>query len=127
MVLQVQRGQGTLVVQVPELATALLRSSGVQSDLQVLMVRRNVHHIAAEEEPEGGHHIVEARLEPEVLQDTLEQRDPLDKIEQVAPLWVFVGGSQLGSCPLDREEDLQHSAKEHQELQMQQGQLQGEE
>ena len=127
MVLQVQQGQGTLVAQVPELATALLGSSGVQSGLQVLRVPRNVHHIAAEEEPVGDHHIVEAPLEPEVLQDTLGQRDPLDKIEQVALLWVFVEGSQIGSCPPDREEDLQHSAKEHRVFQMQQGQLQGEE
>jgi len=127
MVLQVQQVQDTLVVQVPDLATALLGSSGVQSDLQVLRVPRNVHHIAAEEEPVGGHHIVEAPLEPEVLQDTLGQGDPLDKLEQVAPLWVFVGGSQIGSCPPDREEDLQHSAKERRVLQMQQGQLQGEE
>jgi len=132
MVLQVlqalQVQQGTLVVQVvPELGKAHLRSSGVQSGLQVLRVRRNVHHIAAEEEPVGGHHTVEAPLESEVPQDTLGQRDPLDKIEQVAPLWVFEGGSQIGSCLLDREEDLQHSAKEHLGLQMQQGLLQGEE
>jgi len=125
-VLQVQ--QDTLVVQVvPELGKAHLRTPGVQSGLQVLRVRHNVHHIAAEEEPVGGHHTVGAPLEPEVPQDTLGQRDPLDKIEQVAPLWVFEGGSQTGSCLLDREEDLQHSAKERQVLQMQQGLLQGEE
>ena len=128
-VLQVlQALQGILAVQVvPELVMALLGSSGVQSGLQVLRVPRNVHHTAAEEEPVGGHHIVEAPLEPEVPQDTLGQRDPLDKIEQEAPLWVFVGGSQIESCLLDREEDLQESAKEHQVLQTQQGRLQGEE
>ena len=122
MVLLVQQVQGTLAVQVPEPETALLGSSDVQSDLQVLRVPRNVRHIAAEEgEPVGGHRIVEALLEPEVPQDTLGKGDPLGMIEQVALLQVFVGGSQLGSCPLDTGEDLQHRA-----LQMQQGQLQGE-
>merc|ERR1719234_446353 len=49
--------QGSLVVQGgPELAQVLLRSPGVQSDLLVLKVHRNVHHIAAEEGPvaQGG-------------------------------------------------------------------------
>ena len=120
--------QDSLVVQGgPELAQVLLRSPGVQSDLLVLKVHRNVHHIAAEEEPVGGHHTVEARLEPEVPQDSLGQGDLLDMAEQVLPLWVFEGGSLIGSCLLDREEDLQHSAKEHQVLQKQQEQLQGEE
>ena len=111
----------------PELAQVLLRSPDVQSVPQVLKVHRNVHHIAAEEEPVGGHHIVEAPLEPGVPQDTLGQGGLLDRIEQVPLLWVFVRGSLIGSCLLGREEDLQHSAKEHQVLQKQLGQLQGEE
>ena len=120
--------QDSLVVQGgPELAQVLLRSPGVQSDLLVLKVHRSGHHIAAEEEPVGGHHTVEALLEPEVPQDSLGQGDLLDMAEQVLPLWVFEGGSLIGSCLLDMEEDLQHSAKEHQVLQKQQEQLQGEE
>ena len=110
----------------PELAQVLLRSPDVQSVPQVLKVHRNVHHIAAEEEPVGGHHTVEAPLESEVPQDTLGQRDPLDKIEQVAPLWVFEGGSQIGSCLLDMEEG-RRRAGEPQVLRKLQVLLQGEE
>ena len=83
--------------------------------------------MAAEGEPVGGRHIVEAPLGLEVPQDTLGQMDLLGMIELEALLLVFEGGNQTGSCLLGREEDLQRSAGEHRELQMQQEQLQGEE
>ena len=119
--------QDILVVEAPELEKVLLGIPDVQNVLQVLRVLHNGHHMAAEGEPVGGRHIVEAPLGLEVPQDTLGQMDLLGMIELEALLLVFEGGNQTGSCLLGREEDLQRSAGEHRELQMQQEQLQGEE
>lgn len=52
--------QDILVVEAPELEKVLLGIPDVQNVLQVLRVLHNGHHMAAEGEPVGGRHIVEA-------------------------------------------------------------------